>query len=382
MIRSVMSKKDGQLDNIDLIDNNEKNFVYTNEKSLLLEQNKFSINDKNESSLIFTFGDFYEKNIVKLFDKTDYITVDNGNNNQESIHKLDHDKIIKALIDKKIIIRDKKFSNFIKLIKTFKSFEDNRLIFVNKIKSLNVQNILNLIDEEYICYYNNKDKEKDKDKNKEKDQDKDKEKDLYKDLYKYKNLNDDIYKDKNKDKIKSVCDISFKKLGIPHLYSYNYLMTFERKNCHLSIEDDQLYLYCTLDGFDYKIIISYDRPLEYFGVSIDIEKKKMLIPLAYEYGPAHIFRDDHCNYLNILSDKFYNLYAFFDKETYKPGLRKKIAELERKYFDKIFRYHNVDIFVELEKKYPNYSFDIFYNYIKDKTTNKESEESYISLCIS
>ena len=46
----------------------------------------------------------------------------------------------------KIVLRDKKFIELLNILKTFKHYEDSRMKFIQKVKNLNVHDILDKID--------------------------------------------------------------------------------------------------------------------------------------------------------------------------------------------------------------------------------------------
>ena len=150
-------------------------------------------------------------------------------------------------------------------------------------------------------------------------------------------------------------------------------MTFERKKCSLYIENNELYLYYNLNNTDYKIVLFLNEPPNKYNSTINLNKKKTLIPLAHFNFPDYFFIDE-CYCVNRITYPLVYLYSFINKNDTNSCTRHNL-NLENKYFEGIFRYHNIDIFYELSKKYKNYNFDIHYNY------NERFNNSYLSLFI-
>ncbi len=326
MLRSQPDKKDIDLETVELL----MERTITNQKNIDLE-----FNDSNELDKIFLFCDVFDKYIIQLFGTQEYIEIKNGDK-EEHVYLYEQTKILNYIIDGKIIIRDKKFIDIISVLKIFKYNEENRLKCISTIKSLNPNKILELIDEQYIKLYNKK---------------------------------------KNLDK-PMVFDINLNDLGIPTLFSYTYLMTFERKKCKISIEESEIFIYYRLSGIDYKIALFIDKPPSKFGVGVSLATKKTIVPLAYAYGEEKQFRDE-CNCLNHASDLIEYFQSFFDKTRFQAGFKKVPLDWETQYIDKLFRYHGINIFNELNKIYPNYKIEILYNWVDTK--KDPNGKSYISL---
>ncbi len=340
MLRPSIDKKDLEdLEDVELLRSNSKiQSLQPNNLINYSDDYDYNINERNELNSIFSYIDTLEPYIKQLFENQEYITVKKGES-EENIYINEQEKIIKNIIDGNIIIRDKKFISIINILKIFKHNEEKRLKFISEIKSLDPNKILQLIDNKYVELFS-------------------------------------IQKDLDKP---IVIDINLNKLGIPHLASYNYLMTFERKRCTLKIESNELFLYYKLNGVDYKILLFIDKSKNQFGVSINTHIKKTMIPYAHVHGKANEFRDE-CACLNYSADFIEYLQSFFDKTRFQAGYKKVPLDWENKYFDKLFGYHGINIYNVLGKKYPNYKFEIYYNWVD---TNKDkNNKSYISLNIS
>ncbi len=338
MLRLSIDKKD--LENIDLLKENQKSFLIqpVNNTNHYDNDYDYNINDKNELNTIFSHIDIFEPMIKNLFGNEEYITVKKSDC-EENIYIHEELKIIKHIIDGNIVIRDKKFISIINILKIFKYNEESRLKFVSEIKSLNPNKILQLIDDKYVELFS---------------------------------------KQKVSDKPINI-DINLNKLGIPHLGGYNYLMTFERKRCTIKIESNELFMYYRLNGIDYKILLFIDKPKAQFGVSINTYIKKTIVPYAHIHGNADQFREE-CACLNYSVDFIDYLQSFFDKTKFQAGFKKVPLDWENKYFDKLFGYHGVNIYNVLGKKYPNYKFEIYYNWINENID--KNNKSYLSLNMS
>ncbi len=347
MFKQNTEKKDHELEKIELLMEQKINQIQNN------NDDDYYFNDKDELNSFFLFNSFLDKYIEQISGKDEFIIIKNENN-EEKIEKNNYSKIIQYIIDGKIIIRDKKFIDLLNILKIFKHNEELRINFIKKIKNLNVHKILEKIDKEYIEIYNNK--------------------------YKSTKLNESL-----------TFDINLDKLGFPHLNSYPYLMTFERKRCSLSIEDNNLFLYYHYNNKEYKFILFIDTPPTNYSVSIDLNKKKIIFPIENLIGPNYLFIDEAVC-LNFCTYPFYFTYSYFENiissfndtttnNTKKFKEYKKVSvDLEKRYCENIFKYHNVDFFYELSKKYVNYKFDIFYNYVKKNNIN-EQDKNYLSLYI-
>ncbi len=329
MLRSQPDKKDIDLETVELL----MERTISNQRDLDSE-----FNDSNELNKIFSFCDVLDKYIIQLFGAQEYITIKDGDK-EEQVYLHEQTKILNYIIDGKIIIRDKKFIDIISVLKIFKHNEESRQKYVTSIKSINPNKILELIDEEYIKSYN-----------------------------------------KQKDSGKPmVFDINLDDIGIPKLFSYTYLMTFERKRCNISIEENEIFIYYRLSGTVYKIALFIDKPPSRFGVGVNLSLKKTIVPLAYAYGEEKQFRDE-CDCLNWSADLIEYLQSFYDKTRFQAGFKKVPLDWETKYIDKLFRYHGINIFNELNKRYPNYKIDILYNWVNTKKDT--NGKSFISLHMS
>ncbi len=343
MLRPGIDKKNSDLENIELLRENFKEHTTQPLNNLNYFGNsdndyEYTINDKNELNTIFSYIDILEPYIKQLFENQEYITIKKSDT-EERVYIYEQVKLINHIIDGNIIIRDKKFVSIINILKIFKHNEENRLKFVSEIKSLDPNKILDLIDDKYVELFG-------------------KQKDLDKPI---------------------VIDINLNKLGIPHLSGYNYLMTFERKRCTLKIESNELFLYYKLNGIDYKIILFIDKSKNQFGISINIGMKKTMIPYAHVHGRANEFRDE-CACLNYSADFIEYLQSFFDKTMFQAGYKKVPLDWENKYFDKLFGYHRINIYHVLGKKYPNYKFEVYYNWFNEKID--KNNKSHLSLNMS
>ncbi len=341
MLRGYIEKKD--LEDVELLRENSKVIVSqdignTNNFGYYDNDYEYTINDKNELNTIFSYIDILEPYIKQLFENQEYIIIKKSDL-EEKVYINQEEKLINHIIDGNIIIRDKKFISVINILKIFKHNEENRLKFVSVIKSLDLNKILQLIDDKYVESYN---------------------------------------KQKGSGKLINI-DINLNKLGIPHLSGYNYLMTFERKRCTIKIESNELFLYYKLNGIDYKIGMFIDKAKTQFGISINTGMKKTMIPYALIHGRAYQFREE-CACLNYSADFIEYLQSFFDKTMYQAGYKKVPLDWENKYFDKIFGYHGINIYNVLGKKYPNYKFEVYYNWFDDKID--KNNKSHLSLNIS
>ncbi len=320
-----MERKDYEVEKIELL-------LESRTQSL---QNNF--NDKDELNSLSIIDFFLDKYIYSIFDKEDFIII---KDTEERIEKHEYKKIVHYIIEGKIVLRDKKFIELLNILKTFKHYEDSRMNFIKKVKNLNVHDILDKIDKEYIKIYNDK------------------------------------YKSSKKNMI---FQINLDEIGLPHLIVYNYLMTFERKNCSFIIENNELFILYQLNGHDYKIILNTENTSKN-GVRINLDKKKIIIPEINIIYPEYFFKDEIVC-LNYCSYPFYFGYYYLDNYFNKKENFKYVSiDIEKKYYENIFRYHGINFFDELSKKYKNYNFDIFYNFFK-KEKKEDKDLSYIYLQI-
>ncbi len=287
--------------------------------------------EKNELNLLSIssfYGNLFEKYIDDLFHNREYITID-----EKKIYRNDEDMIIQYIMDGKIIIRDKDFVHILNILKTLKYNEDQRMIFIEKVKNIKIDQIFEKIDQEYVKHY---------------------------------------------EKSPQKYDISLSNLSIPNINVYNYAMTFERRNCKLSVEKDEIYLYYRYNQVEYKIILKVNREdeklINSYIVCVDLDKRKLLLPLANSYRSMEFFVDE-CFCVNQIMGPFVYMYNYVMKENKNP--KKIITHIERRYMEHICKYHRVDLFGELSKKYKNYEFDICYNYRNGTIEN--DKYSYLSL---
>ncbi len=324
----------------------------------------------NENNLLYSFSEVFDKYINKF--------CTNSTSN-------DYTKVINDLIDGKIVIRDKKFFEILNVLKIFKYNEEKRMNFIEKIKNMDINEILKKIDDTYDKIYN--------------------------DFYNEKNENDKKSKNDKKAKNKNapLFDIDLDKIGIPHYSTYNYLMTFERKRCSLHIENNNLFLYYYLEAqhidtelnlsykftnywninnclfnkndiIKFKINLSIINNDKRFGTAIDLRNKKVLTPYAENNIVEYQINPD-CVSLNIISIPIIKFFDYFNPPNSKSIYSEKaILHTEHKYIESIFRYHNINLFDYLSEKYMNYKFKIYFNYKQElNEKGEEVEKSYVSL---
>lgn len=351
---------------------------------LLMEQNIMRNNDiiineydeLNKSSISSFCGNILYEYIDPLFEKSDYIEVDN-----ERIYQNDEKKLIENMINGKIVIRDKRFIELLCILRIFKTNEERRMEWIRKVKSMNPKDILEKIDNEYVEKY---------------------------ELF--------MKNKKEKKKSENEYDIDFRKVNIPHIDVYSFLMTFQRKYCNLSIENGNLYLYYHKKYYhkkyyhmyddkkyyhryddkkyddkkgdndkeenigDYKIVLYDNEWKEPYGLAFDIEKRKLLLSLSHPYKSEHYFVDE-CNCVNQMISPFEYLYNMCKVKMggKNNNPKKVIIDLERMYLETIFQYHDIDIFEELSKRYVNYKFEVYFNGTRKDSNGKQI--TYLSLSI-
>lgn len=233
--------------------------------------------------------------------------------------------------------------------------------FIEKLKKLDCIKLLEDIDnkynEIYNEFYNPSKKEKEKDKKSVKS-----------------------YIEKKETKSQHF-EIDLDKLEIPHYNTYNYLMIFERSRCSLHIEKDNLFLYYYFDNEEFKINLCIKNEDLRYGPSVDVNEKKILIPYAENKIIEKYFKDEFVC-VNQMSIPFIYIYNYFNPDDSSNYKTKELLNTEYKYIDCIFKYHNIDLFNELSKKYVNYQFEINYNHDIDYDNNHEKvNKSHISLYI-
>lgn len=266
-------------------------------------------------------------------------------------------------------MRNKKLIEILNILKVFKHNEDNRMKFIEKLKNLDCIKLLECIDNKYNEIYNEfyNPSKKEEEKNK-------KEKEKNKKSVK-------SYTIKKKEMGSPHFEISLDKLGIPHYNTYNYLMTFERNRCSLHIEENKLFLYYYFENNKFKINLCIQNDDLRYGTAVDVNKKKILIPYAENKRIQNHFKDEFVC-LNQMSMPFIYIYNYFNPDDSRNYKTKEILNIEYKYIDCIFKYHNINLFNELSKKYVNYMFEINYNYhFKYGDNHEKVNKSYISLYI-
>jgi len=310
------------------------NHFYTNDKNLFTNNNISQI-QINENDSLLAFSDIFDKYIKNMelpeeYSNSDYI------------------KIINALISGKIVVRNKKLIEVLNVLKIFKHNEDNRMKFIEKLKKLDCKKLLEDIDNKYNEIYNEfyNPSKKEKEENKKEENKK----------------NIKSYIEKKKETKSPHFEIDLDKLEIPHYSTYNYLMTFERSRCSLHIEKDNLFLYYYyyLDNEEFKINLSIKNDDLRYGPAVDLGKKKILIPYAKNKIIEKHFKDEFVC-LNQMSIPFIYIYNYFNPDDSRNYKTKELLNTEYKYIDCIFKYHNINLFNELSKKYVNYQFEINYN---------------------
>lgn len=274
---------------------------------LLIEKNITQNNRKNniinEDNELNNLDSIFQMYIGDIFQDNDYITIKNDdkysidtNISIEKVYKNETEKIIQYILDYKIIIRNKSFSGLLTSIKNFNSYEKERIKFIQKIKEMNVKTILENIDNQFVKEYSRG--------------------------------NNKIF-------------VNLLSCGIPSLNSYNYLMTFEREKCKIVIESNNIFVYYTQNNNNtYKFELNYD----YYNIKYVF----YLVKNDYVKYMKHIISNPS------ISDVTYNLALYKDN-----GFFSHVLFIENRYLEDIFKYHNVNIFLELKKKYKNYKFNTF-----------------------
>lgn len=353
--------KEEDLETIELL--MEKNVIvhndfYVNDKNLF-DNHTISQIQINENDSLLAFSDIFDKHLKNIELPEDY-----NNSN--------YTKIINDLISGKIVVRNKKLIEILNVLKIFKHNEDNRMKFIEKLKNLDGKKLLEDIDhkynEIYNEFYNSSQKEKDKKSVKS-------------------------YIEKKKETKSPHFEIDLDKLEIPHYNTYNYLMTFERNRCSLHIEKDNLFLYyyfdnarvpsCKREAAEFKINLCIKKDDLRYAPAVDVNKKKILIPYAENKRIQNHFKDEFVC-LNQMSMPFIYIYNYFNPDDSRNYKTKELLNIEYKYIDCIFKYHNINLFNELSKKYVNYQFEIYYNHLFDYDYDVNGEKvnkSYISLYI-
>lgn len=326
------------------------NHFYVNDKSLFDNHNISQI-QINENDSLLAFSDIFDKHLKSMelpeeYSNSDYI------------------KIINDLISGKIVVRNKKLIEVLSVLKIFKHNEDNRMKFIEKLKNLDCTKLLEDIDhkynEIYNEFYNPSKKEKEENKKSVKS-----------------------YIEKKKETKSPHFEIDLDKLEIPHYNTYNYLMTFERSCCSLHIEKDNLFLYYYFDNEEFKINLCIKNDDLRYAPAVDVNKKKILIPYAENKRIQNHFKDEFVC-LNQMSIPFIYIYNYFNPDDSRNYKTKELLNIEYKYIDYIFKYHNINLLNELSKKYVNYQFEINYNHVFEydyDDNHKKVYKSYISLYI-
>jgi hypothetical protein len=145
-------------------------------------------------------------------------------------------------------------------------------------------------------------------------------------------------------------NIKLEMCNIPKFHIYNYLMTFKRHQCSIAIEDEKLYLYYDNKGKNssYKISLLFGED-EFYGLWYKnyryINNVKVTRYSAREYGV-------------IKNSSFVQYFS-------------TIMNIEDDYLKDIFRYHNINFYEELSKKYKNYKFETGYNALYDNKCGLE-----------
>ncbi len=291
-IKKVFYKKDKIIDDENVSDLDfielllEHNVMYNNIKNDIIN-NGMKINQQNE---INYFNTILKNYVNDLFGTNDFITIQNKDNTMELVYKNEYEKIVEYILDYKIIIRNKSFSELLEPIKIFNKFEKDRIYFIENLKKMNINKIFESIDEAYIKEY-------------------------------------------KKGASKIMIDLGY---ILPKFNLYNYLMTFERQNCKIVIESNHIYIDYKVknDTFRYELTNDYNNAIYVSFMYKNNYKKDMF------------FRSEDNDTYNIALKKVNGYFAY-------P------LYLENKYLEHIFKYHNVNIFMELQKKYKNYVFNTF-----------------------
>lgn len=124
--------------------------------------------------------------------------------------------------------------------------------------------------------------------------------------------------------------INLYKCGIPNLLIFNYIMTFEQKKCEICFENNKLFLYYLLDNNVYKIEL----------------------------------HDNNFSIYSIYNNYYIDINSEYD--THNIGLMKNNGyfahkiDIEKKYLENIFKYHNINIFEKLKQKYKRKNVNVFF----------------------
>ena len=264
---------------------------------LLLEHNISENNKKhdfNTHNEINYFHSVFNTYINDLFQEVDYITIKNKED-EEQVYKYETEKIVQYILEYKIIIRNKSFSDLMNSITTFNNYEKDRNIFIEQIKKMDINKIFEKIDETYVKQY--------------------------------------------KFGRKKIF-INLVSCGVPNFNLYNYLMTFERKNCSIKIESNNIFVsYKPNNKLKFKFELGYNEN-SYYGIMMK--------------------KNDYHKYMYAE-----NGYSYKDIDTYNVGIRidggfvAPMLGVEKLCLEHIFSYHNINIYNELQKKYKNYRFNTF-----------------------
>lgn len=192
---------------------------------LLLEHNISDNNKKhdfNTHNEINYFHSIFNTHINDLFEEVDYIPIKNEiNGEEEQVYKNETEKIVQYILKYKIIIRNKSFSDLMDSIKIFNNYEKERNIFIEQIKSMDINKIYENIDKEYVKQY--------------------------------KFGNKKIF-------------INLVSCGVPNCTLYNYLFTFERKKCSIKIDSNRIFVsYKPDNGLRFKFELGYNEN-SYYGI--------------------------------------------------------------------------------------------------------------------
>ncbi len=296
-IKKVFCKKDkiinddnaSDLDFIELL--LEYNVLNNNIKNDIKQNDELKVNQQNEINYFYGILESY---VNDLFYEKDYITIKNKNNvvgeeEEEKVYKNEYEKIVTYILEYKIIIRNKSFTELLEAIKVFNKFEKERIQFIENLKNMDINKILESIDESYVKEYKN-------------------------------------------GASKIIIDL---RSIVPYFNLYDYLMTFEREKCKIVIESNRIFVHYHLKNNIFKLELKniYSNEMDY---------------------PIFMYKNEYKKYM------FHNY-----NDTYNVALKKVNGYfayplyVENKYLEHIFKYHNVNIFLELRKKYKNYVFNTF-----------------------
>ncbi len=266
---------------------------------LLLEHNISENNKKhdfNTHNEINYFHSVFNMYINDLFQEVDYITIKNKEE-EEQVYKYETQKIVQYILEYKIIIRNKSFSDLMNSITIFNNYEKERNIFIEQIKKMDINKIYENIDKEYVIQY--------------------------------------------KFGRKKIF-INLVSCGVPNFSLYNYLMTFERKKCSIKIESNNIFVcYKPNNKLTFKFELGYNYNVNsYYGIMM-----KQNDYYKYMYSENGYVRT------NIDT---YNVGIRID-----GGFVVPMLGVEKLCLDHIFSYHHINIYNELQKKYKNYEFNTF-----------------------